>query len=133
VAVTVTDCGVAGAVSNPVPEIVPAEALQVTAFEKLPVPVTVAVHADAAPVCTGVGQETATDVIVDWLGAAVTATLAVPLLVESCELVAVTVTICGVDGAVRFPLEEIVPAEAFHVTDVLKLPVPVTVGVQVLV
>lgn len=110
----------------------PAEAVQVTALEKLPVPVSVAVQLDVAPVWTRVWQETVTDVIVGWVGAAVTATLAVPLLVGSCVLIAVTVTVPGVDGAVRAPLE-IVPADALHATEVLKLPVPVTEGVHVLV
>jgi len=60
-------------------------------------------------------------------------TLAPPRLAESCVLVAITVTVCGVDGAVKIPLEEIVPAEAFHVTVVLKLPVPLTDAAHALV
>ena len=129
-AVTVTDCAVAGAVSTPAEEIAPAEADQVTAFEKLLVPATAAVQSDVVPVCTGVWQETVTEVIEG--AGAVTTTLAVPLLVGSCVLIAVTVTVPGVDGAVRAPLE-IVPADALHVTEVLKLPVPVTEDVHVLV
>jgi hypothetical protein len=133
VAVSVTDCGVVGAVRTPFAEILPAEAPQVTALEKLPVPVTVAVQLDVAPVSTGVWHRTVTDVIVGWLGAAATVTSAPPCLVESCVLVAITVTVCGADGDVKIPLEEILPPEAFHVTAVLKLPVPLTDAAHALV
>ena len=37
------------------------------------------------------------------------------------------------EGAVRLPLDEIVPAEVDHVTALLKLPVPLTDAVQLLV
>jgi len=59
-------------------------------------------------------QVTATDEIVE--GAACTVTDAVPDLVVSCTLVAVTVTVAADAGAVRSPLELMVPALADHVT-----------------
>ena len=57
-------------------------------------------------------------------------TLAVPATFVFCVEVAVTVTdvIVVTEGAVNKPLEEIVPADAVHVTPELKLPVPFTVA-----
>ena len=46
VAVTVTDWAVAGAVRIPLVETLPADAVHVTAFEKVPVPATAAVHCE---------------------------------------------------------------------------------------
>jgi hypothetical protein len=51
-------------------------------------------------------------------------TVALPDLVASCVLVAVTVIAPGEAGAVNVPLESIVPPLAVHVTLELKLPVP---------
>ena len=64
----------------------------------------------------------ATEVIVDEV--ACTLTVPVPDLVMSCVLVAVTVTVPAVAGAVRSPLALMVPPLADHVTAELKLPVP---------
>jgi hypothetical protein len=117
-------------VNTPLVEIFPADAAHVTALEKFPVPATVAVQVDVAPVKIGVWQTTVTLAMAE---AVVTATVAVPLFVPSSVLVAVTVTVCAVEGAVRLPVDEIVPAEVDQVTVLLKLPVPVTAAVQALV
>jgi hypothetical protein len=62
VAVTVTVAPAAGAVSSPLAFIVPALAAHVTAELKLPVPCTVALHCELAPVATMAGaQATATE------------------------------------------------------------------------
>jgi len=61
------------------------------------------------------------DVIV---GAACTVMVAVPLFVESCLLVAFTVAVPAVFGAVKTPEEEMLPISTDHVTDGSKLPVP---------
>jgi hypothetical protein len=64
--------------------------LQVTAELKLPVPATVAVHCEVAPVCTEAGtQAVVTDVMV---GGAVTVMAADPDLAVFAVLVAVIVT-----------------------------------------
>jgi hypothetical protein len=57
---------------------------------------------------------TATEVIVEI--AACTATAALPVLLASCVLVALTVTLPAAAGAVRTPLELTVPPLADHVT-----------------
>jgi len=67
-------------------------------------------------------QETATEVTVG--EAACTLTIAVPDLVVSCVLVAVTVTLPAAAGAAKRPPVLIVPPLADHVTAELKLPVP---------
>ena len=67
-------------------------------------------------------QVTATEVIVGEL--ACTLTVAVPDLVPSCALVAVTVRVLAVAGAVKRPLALMAPPVADHVTPELKLPVP---------
>src|SRR5579859_3691588 len=54
-------------------------------------------------------------------------------LVGSWTLVAVMVTEVPVAGAVKAPVEEIVPAEADQVTALEMAPVPVTTSVQVVV
>ena len=92
VAVTVTFSAVDGAVSRPEDEIVPAEALQVTAALNAPVPSTVAENCPVAPSTMMAGPETDTLVIVG-VGAAVTVTDCDPDFVESSTLVAVTVTL----------------------------------------
>ncbi len=131
VAVTVTLPAEAGAVNNPLELMLPPLALQVTAELKLPVPCTVAVHCDVAFVLTVVGlQLTATEVMV---GATVwtwTLTGAVPDFVASWVLVAVTVTLPAEAGAVKSPLELMLPPLALQVTAELKLPVPCTVAVH---
>ena len=75
-------------------------------------------------------QTTETEVIV---AGTVTATVADPDLVVSCVEVAVMVAVPAAD-AVKTPELSTVPTLAgltAHVTELLKLPVPATVGVQV--
>jgi hypothetical protein len=80
------------------------------------VPLIVALHCEFAPTLTVDGlQVTCTEVIVGE-GGGCTVTDAVPDLVGSCMLVAVTVTVPAVAGAVRMPLALTVPALADHVT-----------------
>ncbi len=125
VAVTVTLPAVDGAAKSPLALIVPALADHVTAELNLPVPCTVALHCDVAPTPIVDGLHvTATEVMVEALDCTVTE--AVPDLVVSWVLVAVTVTLPAVDSAVKSPLALIVPALADHVTAELKLPVPCT-------
>ena len=69
-------------------------------------------------------QVTATEVTVG--GVDCTVTIAVPDLVVSWVLVAVTVTVPGKAGAVKIPLALILPPLADHVTPELKPPVPRT-------
>jgi hypothetical protein len=79
------------------------------------VPLTVALHCEVALTPTVAGlQATETDVIDD--EDACTVTVAVPDLVVSCMLVAVTVTLPAEVGAVKTPLEFTVPAVADQVT-----------------
>jgi hypothetical protein len=54
-------------------------------------------------------------------------------LVVSCTLVAVTVTELPTFGAVRTPVEVIIPADVAKVTAFEMVPVPTTVGEQVVV
>ena len=56
-------------------------------------------------------------------GVLVTVTVAVAVLLESPALVAVTVTVPAEAGAVNIPEEEIVPALADQLTELLVLPV----------
>ena len=78
-------------------------------------PTTVALHCDVAPTTTVAGmQVTDTDVIEG--GAACTVIAADPDFAVLPVLVAVTVTLPAEAGAVRSPLELIVPALADHVT-----------------
>jgi hypothetical protein len=94
---------------------VPKLAVHVTAELKLPVPCRVAVHCEVALGLIVVGlQATDTAVIVD--GAAWTVTVAVPDFVVSSTLVAVTVTVPAVAGAVSSPVAAMLPALADHVT-----------------
>ncbi len=82
-------------------------------------------HCEAAPTSTVDGlQVTATEVMVGEVNC--TATEAVPDLVVSCVLVAVTVIRPAVAGAVKSPLVLIVPPLADHFTAELKFPVPPT-------
>lgn len=94
---------------------VPPLAVHVTVELKLPVPCTVAVHCEVAFVAIVDGlQATPTEEIVG--GAAFTVIVAVPDLVASCVLVAVTVTDPVELGAVNNPLLLIVPPLAVHFT-----------------
>jgi hypothetical protein len=101
---------------------------QVTELLKLPVPVTVDVHADVCVVRMELGEQvTETDVIEE---DAITATVADPDLVASCVDVAVMVAVPAAVG-VKTPDELIVPPVAAQVTAELNAPVPCTVAVQV--
>lgn len=51
---------------------------------------------------------------------------------ESCTLVAVTVTLLPVAGAVRTPAGVMLPADAVHVTPEEYAPVPVTAALHVM-
>lgn len=100
---------------SPLLLIVPSLAAQLTAVLKLPVPCTVALHCAVAFALTVAGvQLTTTEVMED--AAAPTVTEAVPDLVASCVLVAVTVTVLAVAGAVNKPPNVIFPPLADHVT-----------------
>jgi hypothetical protein len=115
---------VPGAVYRPPLEIVPPLADQLTAVLELPV--TVAVNCCEAPSCkdTELGAtDTATG------GAEVTVTVAVADLLLSATLVAVTVKVPAVLGAVYSPLEETVPALVDQLTAVLA-PFTITVAVN---
>jgi hypothetical protein len=117
VAVTVTAPVEFGAVNNPLPLIVPPLAVHVTAELKFPVPWAVALHCDVAPRDTVDGvQITATEEIVGEDVCFATVTVAVPDLLESSLLVAVTVTVAAELGAVRSPLPLIVPLLTLQVT-----------------
>jgi len=98
---------------------------------KLPVPVTDGVQVDVCVVRMEVGEQTTeTAAIVE---GTVTVTVVEPDLVESCVEVAVIVAVPASAG-VKMPAPPTAPmlvGLTDHVTDVLKLPVPVTVGVQV--
>lgn len=59
-----------------------------------------------------------------------TATVAVPDTAVSWVLAAVMVTLPAAAGAVKRPVEAMVPALADHVTVELKLPVPWTVALH---
>jgi hypothetical protein len=136
VAVTVMVCALdvaAGAVNRPLLLTCPAVAPQVTAEENAPVPVTVDVNCCEAPPATDTADgDTVTAVIV---GAAdLTITVAVPDLVGSATLVAVTVTVCAAlvaAGAVRTPPLVIEPAVVDQVTACDGELVPVTVAAKV--
>jgi hypothetical protein len=73
------------------------------------------VHCDVALTITVAGaQLIETDVIVGDVNC--TTTAAVPDFVVSCVLVAVTVTVAADAGAVKSPLELIMPPLADHIT-----------------
>jgi uncharacterized membrane protein YqaE (UPF0057 family) len=112
VAVTVTVCAVAGAVSTPAALILPALAVHVTAWFA-PAGEITAEQFEVFPVVTDVGAQV-TAILVG--SGAVTATDAAPDFVGSCTDVAVTVTVCAVAGAVNTPAALILPALAVHVT-----------------
>lgn len=124
---TVTGPTVLGAVKAPEEEMLPADACQVTAALKLPVPWTLAQHWTDCPSFREWAHDTVTEVMVGG-GGAVTLTVAGPDLDVSATDVAVIVTCPEVLGAVNSPEVEMLPAEAVQVTDVLKLPVPCTLA-----
>jgi hypothetical protein len=98
---------------------------------KLPVPKTVAEHWFVCPIGTATAlQDAVTEVIV---GGIATVTIALPDFVGSWVEVAVIVAVPAPAGVKR-PVLLTIPmlvGLTDHVTDVLKLPVPVTVGVHV--
>ncbi len=116
VAVMTTEFPVVGAVSTPAGEIAPADAAKVTAFEILPVPVTVGEQVVELPATIVVGRQ-ATDTAVT-VGGELSGMVTEPDLVESAVLVAVTVMddASRDAGAVSTPVELIVPREADQVT-----------------
>jgi hypothetical protein len=118
VAVIVT-VPVAVGVNAPADVIVPSDAVQVTAELYDPVPCTVAVQSDVCVIKMEAGeQSTETEVIV---AGAVTVTVALPDLVESCVDVAVMVAV-PVPAGVRTPELLTVPmlvGLTDHVTDEL--------------
>ncbi len=115
VAVTVTAPAEPGAVNSPVASMLPPLAVHFTVELKLPVPCTVAAHCEVAlgAIVEGL-QLTPTEEIVG--AAAFTVIVAMPDLVGSCVLVAVTVTVAAEAGAVNSPLALIVPPLAAQVT-----------------
>lgn len=119
------------AVNSPDVVIEPESADHVTAGLKLPVPETVAAHWLVLVACMLVGlHDTVTEVIV---GGTLTVTTELPYFVESWVEVAEIVTVPALAG-VNTPELLTVPTLVRltdQVTEVLKLPVPVTVGVQV--
>jgi hypothetical protein len=62
--------------------------------------------------------------VIDETGAACTAMADFPETAGFCVLVAVMVAVAAEVGAVKSPVELIVPTLADHVTDELKVPVP---------
>ena len=111
----------AGAVYSPTVVIVPPVAVQVTAV--LVVPLTVAVNCCVPPVVS----EAVVGLIATATGT-VTVTVAEADFVVSATLVAVTVYVPAVAGAVYRPAVVIVPPVALHVTLVLVVPVTVAVN-----
>jgi hypothetical protein len=118
VAVIITDPATVG-VNTPEDVIVPFVASQITVELYGPVPCTVAVQVDVCVVRMDAGEQfTETELIVD---GAVTVTVALPDLVESCVDVAVMVTV-PVPAGVRTPALLTVPmlvGLTDHVTDEL--------------
>ena len=112
--------------------IVPSVAVQVTAGLYDPVPCTVAAQEDVCVVSTEAGEQiTETEVIADCV-VTVTVTVALPDFVESCVEVAEIVAVPAPTG-VKTPALLIVPmlvGLTDHVTEELKLPVPLTVAMQ---
>ena len=116
VAVTVSVPGFAGAVYRPAEVMAPKAAFQVTAVFEV-VPLTVAVNGSVPVVSEeAVAGETMTEVTAG--PEVATVTVAVPDLLESALLVAVTVSVPTLAGAVYSPAEVMVPRAAFHVTEV---------------
>jgi positive regulator of sigma E activity len=121
VAITVSVPALLGAVYAPEELMVPSAADQVTDLLEA-VPWTVALNWAVPPVLTDVeAGETATEVTTGVTGAAVTVTLAEADLLVSATLVAVTVSVPALDGAVYWPPAVMVPSKAFQVTDLLDV------------
>ena len=103
VAVTVSVPAFAGALYKPTPVIVPSVAFHVTALLVVE-PATVAVKVSVPPVIDAAGDgDTVTELtagVVGFVGAAVTVIVAIPDLVASAALVAVTVSVPAFAGAV---------------------------------
>ncbi len=62
--------------------------------------------------------------LTDGPGAACTVMAEFPDTAGFCVLIAVIIAVVAEEGAVKSPVELIMPALADHVTDELKLPVP---------
>lgn len=108
----------------------PAVVDHVTAWLWLFVPTTVATNCWLPDALVGFRL---TPVTVEITVAAAIVTVAVPLFVRSCVLVAVIVIVCTklvCAGAVNNPLASMLPAEAVHVTTWLGLFMPTTVAVN---
>jgi hypothetical protein len=110
-------------VYRPDDEIVPAVAVHVTLV--LLVPLTVAVNCCRPPVAT---VATAGETETDTFAGPTTVTVADADLVLSAALVAVTVSVPGVPGAVYMPLAVILPRDADHSTAVLLAPLTVALN-----
>ena len=108
---------------------VPFWAVQVTALLKAPEPETVAANWAVAPRLTERTEGlTATE---ETLTGTVTVTLAVAVSAGFCTLVAVTTSAPPEAGAVYSPALVMAPRWADQVTAALKLPVPLTVALNV--
>ena len=123
VAVTEKPPATPPALYKPEAETVPPLALHVT--EVFEVPVTEAVNCCVPPACNDaeVGE-----IVTATTDCAVAVTCAEADFVESAVLVAVTVYVPAVFGAVYNPEAETVPALALHVTAVFEIPVTVAVN-----
>jgi hypothetical protein len=121
-----------GAVMLPDASIVPWLTVQLTADEKVPVPATVALQAIVPPAVTVLAPQLTITLLMLEVGAvlAVNRIVATANFVLSWVLVAWTVTLDPVAGAVKLPKVSIVPAVAVQVTAWEKLPDPVRVALQ---
>jgi len=124
VAVTVSVPALDGAVYSPEAVMLPSAAFQVTLLSEA-VPCTLALNCRVVPSVVEVeAGDTVTDVIVGFgvgAGAAVTITTAEADLVVSATLVAVTVAVPALAGAVYSPEGVMLPSEADQVTDLLDV------------
>jgi hypothetical protein len=125
VAVIVAVPAVAAAVNRPAFVIVPEDTDHVTVLF-VTFPCTVALNCSVPLVSI---DPVAGVTLTEFTTGAATVMVAVPDLVASATLVAVTVIVALLAGAVSKPVAEIVPAEAFQVT-VLFVTVPCTVAVN---
>jgi hypothetical protein len=96
----------------------------------VPVPVTLALHCEVAPGATVAGVQVTETAETVPVAAACTATVALPDLVVSWVLVAVTVALPPVAAAVKSPFASMVPPFAVQVTVGAKVPVPVTAALH---
>jgi hypothetical protein len=121
VAVTIEVPAVVGALYTPAVEMLPLDACHVTALSVV-VPITLAVNVSVPPVVVdALAGDTVTAVTVGlgsglFVGAALTAIVAVPALLGSATLVAVTTEVPAVAGAVYTPAADMLPLEVCHVT-----------------